>query len=116
MTSPPALREDNGFAASGTRGDSGDAGSSQSQPAQRGAGGDGGDALAAQPRRLQHKTWASLSALRHAVGRHADALAAAERALRSDVFGRNRESILVRLFFAAFDAGRDAEARAWRVQ
>jgi tetratricopeptide (TPR) repeat protein len=58
-------------------------------------------------------TWATLSALHHAAGRHADAYAAAEQALRGDVFGSRTDNILMRLFVAAFDGGRDEAARAW---
>ncbi|MEX1182077.1 MAG: BTAD domain-containing putative transcriptional regulator [Gemmatimonadota bacterium] len=59
------------------------------------------------------QTWAVLSALHHAAGRMADADVAARKALAADVFGRHTENILLRLFLAAFDGGRDADGRTW---
>jgi DNA-binding SARP family transcriptional activator/tetratricopeptide (TPR) repeat protein len=59
------------------------------------------------------QSWALLSTLHHIEGRMEDAYAAAETALRLDIFGRQTGHILLRLFHAAFDAGRDDDARRW---
>jgi DNA-binding SARP family transcriptional activator len=56
---------------------------------------------------------ATLSGLHHAAGRTRDALAAAEGALRRDVFGRRTTHILLRLHDLAFDEGRLDDARQW---
>jgi DNA-binding SARP family transcriptional activator/tetratricopeptide (TPR) repeat protein len=59
------------------------------------------------------RAWVTLSALYSATGRMADAYAAAQEAVARDPFARRRDDTLMRLFSAAFDAGRDSDARQW---
>jgi DNA-binding SARP family transcriptional activator len=77
------------------------------------AGAEADLAYAAASPHATPQSWATLSALHHAAGRHADAYAAALAAFRSDALGRRTDDIMMRLFVAAFDGGRDTDAHRW---